>query len=172
MKSLALAILCSLLSVYYWSAIAYGQGDPAFPGVWELIPNQSTDIDHFGALSFELRQDDDRLTILQTWGSWRGYRDSLVLTPGGAPVDISVSNWVFPSNVFMGLMMVVGERRQVSARWESEGTVLRIDERCIVRGSQGKVPVSTIHRYELSPEKDILVYRVERSTRKSGPEVK
>ena len=172
MKSLWLTLSCIVLLTLCCFPIAHAQSAPALFGTWELIPDQSTDIDHFGALSVDLHQNGDQLIVVQNWISRRSVRDSLVVTPGGPPVDVAVRNWVFPSNVFMGLMMPVGEKRQVSARWEGGGTVLRLDERFAVRGSQGKIQVSAIHRYELSPEKDVLFYRVERSTRTSGPDVK
>ena len=35
---------------------ASGQGSHPLPGTWDLVPGQSTDIDHFGALTVELRQ--------------------------------------------------------------------------------------------------------------------
>jgi len=150
---------------------ASGQGSHLLQGTWELVPDQSTDIDHFGALTVELRRTGERLTICRTWGRGRTFRDSLSLVPGAPPVDLPVQSWVFPSNIFMGLRMPLGEKRRVSAAWEGEKR-LRVDERILVRGSQGVVPVTAVHRFELSDEDDILVYRMERSSRKSGPETK
>jgi hypothetical protein len=72
----------------------------------------------------------------------------------------------------MGLRRVEGEKREISAKWDDGGTTLRVDERLPIRASQGSVRVDVVHRYALSPEKDILFYRLERSTRKTGPEVK
>jgi hypothetical protein len=140
-------------------------------GMWDLMPEQSTDIDHFGALTLEFRQSGDRLTICRTWGRGRTVRDSVALVPGAGPVDVPVRSWVFPSNIFMGLRMPVGEKRLVSAAWDG-GKRLRVEERFLVRGSQGVVPVTAIHRYEVSEEDDILSYSVERSSRRSGPETK
>jgi hypothetical protein len=172
MRTLPPIVAALILSIGISAPPAHGQADPALLGSWELIPTQSTDIDHFRALSIEIRQTGDRITILQVWKARLSYRDSIVVTPGGAPIDVPVESWVFPSNVFMGLMMPVGEKRRISARWEQGGKGLRLDERFMVRGSQGEAPVVAIYRYELSNEKDILFYHVERATRKTGPAVK
>jgi len=150
----------------------YGQGNPDLLGTWELIPDKSTDIDHFGALTVALRTEGNSIVVLQTWGGRRSVRDSLAVVPGGSAVEVPVKNWVFPSNVFMGLRMPEGEKRRISARWDEGGAVLRLDESYNLRGSQGKAPVTVVHRYELSKEKEVLFYRVNRSTRTSGPEVK
>ena len=87
-------------------------------------------------------------------------------------MNITISDWVFPSNVFMGLMMPVGEKRQVSAQWENKGTTLRVDEKFLVRGSQGEVPIIATHRFVHSPEQELLLYSLQRSTRTSGPDMK
>jgi hypothetical protein len=172
MKKLTLIGFFVFLFVRFCSPSAYGQSDSTLLGKWELIPDQSTDIDYFSGLSVEFRQEGSQLTILQTWRSRRSVTDSFVVTPGAAPVEVPVRSWVFPTNVFMGVRMLEGEKRQVSARWEDGGTVLQLNEQFSVRGSQGKVPETEVHRFELTKEKDILFYRLTRSTRTSGPEVK
>jgi hypothetical protein len=171
MNRIGLITLSALLLYAPPPERASGQESHPLLGTWDLIPDQSTDIDHFGSLTVEVRQSGERLTIRQTWGRGRTFRDSIVLVPGAGPVDLAVRTWVFPSNIFMGLRMPVGEKRHVSAVWEGEKR-LRVDERFLIRGSQGVVPVTAVHRYEVSDGDDILSYRMERSSRKSGPEMK
>jgi len=171
MTRTGLITLLTLLVSLYIPESASAQGSHPLLGTWDLIPDQSTDIDHFGALTVEVRQTGELMTLCQTWGRGRTFRDSLSFVPGGAPVDIPVRSWVFPSNIFMGLRMPEGESRRVSAAWEGEKR-LRVDERFLVRGSQGVVPVTALHRYELTDGDDILVCRMERSSRKTGPETK
>jgi hypothetical protein len=139
-------------------------------GTWDLIPAGSSDIDHFGALTVEVRQSGERLTIVQIWGRGRTYRDSVTLVPGGRSSDVAAGSWVFPWNIFMGVRMQPGQMRRLSAVWEGK-TALRVDEHFSLRGSQGPVPVVAVHRYEVSDQNDILTYRVERSSRKTGPPV-
>ena len=126
--------LLALLAFLYLPEWASGQGSHPLLGTWDLIPDQSTDIDHFGALTVELSQTGDLLTICRTWGRGRAFRDSLALVPGASSVDLTVRSWVFPSNIFMGLRMPVSEKRHVSALWEGEKR-LRVDERFQVCGS-------------------------------------
>ena len=171
-RNLFLIIITMLTCVISPPAVQC-QGNPALAGKWELIRDQSTDIDHLGTLTLEFTLRAKQAEIIQQWGarSRRGVRDSLVVTPGGAPVDLPVTNWVFPSNIFMGVRMPVGDKRHLSASWEDGGDRLRIEETCLLRTSQGKVRVTTTHSYQLTQEKDILTYRVSRSTRKTGPDV-
>jgi hypothetical protein len=172
MKSLFGLVVRRSLVALFLALPLYGQGNPDLLGSWELLPEKSTDIDHFRMLTLDLRAEGKSLTIVQTWRARKSVRDSLVLVPGGPPVDVPVNDWVFPANVFMGFRMPEGGKRKIAARWEGGGTILRLDESYALHGSQGKRPVSAVHRYELSQDKEILVYRLNRSTRKSGPEMK
>jgi hypothetical protein len=148
------------------------QSDSTILGSWELIPAKSTDIDWFGTLTIDISESGSRLTLVQVWGTRQAYRDSVVLTPGGGPTEMRMSNWVFPSNIFMGTRSAVGEKRRLSATWEQGRTALRVNEEKTVVGSQGIAPMGLVHRYELSKEKEILTYSVTRSTRKTGPAMK
>jgi hypothetical protein len=151
-------------------APAFAQGSGDLFGTWELLREESTDIDHFRTLSVEIRYSGEDVTILQTWVARVSIRDSVALRPGGPPVEVPVRHWVVPSNVFMGLRMPEGGRRRMSASWEQSGRTLRVEETYVFRGSQGKIPVTAVHRYEVK-EKDVLRYRIERSTRMTGPPV-
>ncbi len=172
MKPLVILMFSLLFASILMAPPAFAQGDASIVGVWELIPQKSTDIDHFGTLTVDIRESGKFLTLIQVWGTRNSFRDSLVLTPGGPSVDVPITSVVFPSNVFMGLMSPVGEQRRLSGKWGQGRSALRIDEQSSVRGSQGTVPMTAVHRYELSKEKEILFYSVTRSTRKQGPEVK
>lgn len=171
MKSATFFILCFCILAFSLVPPSYARQDTTLFGSWELVPQKSTDIDHFRTLRIDIRPLGDRVAISQTWVSRVNVKDSLLLTPGGKPVTVPVAGWVFPHNVFMGLRMVEGEVRTVSARWEHEGIDLRVEDRFNVQGSQGKIPLSVVHRYALSPEKEVLLYTVERATRTTGPEI-
>jgi hypothetical protein len=163
-------IISLLLLCLFGGAPALCQSQPTMLGRWELLPALSSDIDHFRGLTLELREEGKALILLQTWRSRVNIRDSLALIPGGEASEIRVTNWVVPGNVFMGLRMVEGSTRRISGAWEEGGRILRLEDRFLLRGSQGEVPVTVLHRFELSQGEEILTYRVERSTRKvSGP---
>ena len=164
---LALIVMCSLFVLPSFSG-----GLPAFNGKWEYIPHKSTDIDLWGTLSVEIRHSGDGLTVINTWGKGRSFKDSLHLTTTGSRTMVPVRNRVFPSNVFMGLMMPEGTNRQVSASWDDKGTVLKVDEEFRLRGSQGEMGAHAVHRYVLADDGETITYSIQRSTRTTGPEIR
>jgi hypothetical protein len=150
----------------------FAQGDPAYVGKWEMLPAQSTDIDLWGTLSVEFRSVGTTVGLVEQWGGARNFRDSLVLRTGGAVNAVPIRNRVFPSNVFMGLMMPVGSTREIVAEWQENGTGFTWEEKFPVRGSQGVTPAIARHSYSLSADKELLTYTIHRSTRTSGPDVR
>jgi hypothetical protein len=152
--------------------LIFAQGDPAFVGQWELLPGQSTDIDLWGTLSINIRSVGSTVALVQQWGAGRNFKDSLVLRTGGTVNTVAIRNRVFPSNVFMGLMMPVGSRREIVAGWQDNGATFVWEEKSPLRGSQGPTPVTTKNTYTLSADKEALTYTIQRSTRTSGPEVR
>ncbi|MEW6510148.1 MAG: hypothetical protein AB1428_04240 [Bacteroidota bacterium] len=137
-----------------------------------MIPAHSSDIDHFRAMSVDFRTAGKELRIIQTWQARLSVADTLTVTPGGPGKEVTMTHWVNPFNVYMGLRLIEGEKKLVTARWDSSGRSLLIRERLTYHGSQGNVPVTISHRYSLTSEDDIMVYQVTRSTRKSGPEIR
>ena len=162
-SALLLAALCM------WPAVSAGSpGIPRLAGTWELLRDQSTDIDHFGALTITITLGGDRVTIVRTWGRGRTFRDTIACVPGGPPVELTVSDWVFPTNIFMGVRMAGGKPRRVRSSWEGD-TALAVEEQFSVHGSQGTAPVSARHLFRVAEDGDILFYTISRSSRVQGP---
>ncbi len=151
--------------------VAIPQGDPAFGGSWELVPAKSSEISLYGDLRIDFSTRGSEITLIQTWGNRRSFSDTLRLTSGGGVSRLRITNRVFPTNVFMGLSLPVGEERRISAVWIDGGNVLKLEEEFEVQGSQGPAPVRSIHRYALSPDREQLTYSISRSTRTSGPDL-
>ena len=158
----------------FWLAplLTFSAGDPAFNGQWHLIPDQSTEIDLYGTLSLEIQQHATDLTLIQKWGSRRSFSDTLKLKTNGTTVNLPITNRVFPTNVFMGLSKPVGQSRTISATWEDNGRLLKLEEKYTIQGSQGKTPLVNIHTYSLDSNSEILTYQINRSTRQTGPPIK
>ena len=154
------------------NAVSFSQDKLAFSGRWILIPEKSSEIGLYSTLSIEIRQTNTSVTIIQIWGTSRFFKDSVTLKTGGGVNTVPVRNRVWPTNVFMGLSMPVGGARELTATWEGKGERLNVEERSTLRGSQGGASVSSSHIYELSSGGELLTYRVLRSTRKTGPEVR
>jgi hypothetical protein len=168
MNSLRAAItLTFLLSL---PLLSLAQGKTGFNGKWEMIPQKSTEIDLYGTLSVEIRQTGNTVTVINAWGKGRSFRDSLTLKPA-TRTRVPVKNRVFPSNVFMGLMMVPGTERSVLASWSANGRVLKIEEEYPLRGSQGVITASALHTYTLNDDGETITYAVQRSTRTAGPQI-
>ena len=106
---------------------------------------------------------------MQRWGGRRSFVDSLVLPTDGSSTTVPVVNRVFPTNVFMGLSMPVGEQRTIRARWDEKRTLLTVEEEFAVRGSQGTSSVRSIHRYRYLPGDELVEYTIDRSTRPTAP---
>ena len=153
-------------------ALALTQGNPKFTGEWTLIPEKSSEIGLYNTLSIDFKQEDQYLTIIQKWGTSRSFSDTLHLKTDGKFSDFPIKDRVFPTNVFMGLSMNVGKTREIKANWEQNGQLLKLEFKYNIRGSQGNSPIHSIHTYELSPDHEVLIYKIERSTRKSVPEIK
>gem|GEM_PF-130487 len=171
MRSSILAFLMLLTSAPCVHS-TFAQTHADLTGIWELLPAQSSDIDHFRALTVTIRAKGEQLTIIHRWQSRLAVVDSVNITPGAPPVSIPATHWVFGSNIFMGRRYPEGSVRRYTASWEDGGKALVVREKSRLRGSQGEADVTTVHRYEFAEEKDILAYRVLRSTRNTGPEVK
>ena len=160
--------LTALFATFLTTHCATASGASGIEGKWESLAGQSTDIDLYGSLSVDVRFSDTHLTLIRQFGKERIFRDSLRLPLDGSQVSVAVNNRVFPTNVFMGLSMPVGGTRKVSAKRESPG-LFRVEETFQIVGSQGSHPESVTHRFELSPDGEILTYDLTRSTRTSGP---
>jgi hypothetical protein len=160
--------LTILFAMFLTALCTAASGAFDIEGKWESIAAHSTDIDLYGSLSVDVRFSATHLTIIRQFGTTRNFRDSLRLPLDGSQVPVAVTNRVFPTNVFMGLSMPVGGTRKVSAKRESAGR-FRMEETFPIVGSQGSHPQSVTHRFELSPDGEILTYDLTRSTRTSGP---
>jgi len=160
-----------ILPFFLFVTASFSQGNAGFTGKWEMIPHKSSDIDLYGTLSVEIRQSGKLVTVINTWGKGRSFKDSIGLATDGSTTRVGIHSRVFPSNVFMGLMMPVGTERLFKASWENGGALLRIDEQYSIRGSQGVAGANAVHTYLLSLDGETITYTIERSTRKTGPPV-
>ncbi len=153
-------------------ALTISQGNSNFNGQWTLLQEKSSEIGLYGALSIDFKQNGESVTIIQKWGEVRSFTDTLHLRTDGKFQDFPVKDRVFLTNVFMGLSLPVGKTKQVKAAWENDGSLLKLEQKYDIRGSQGYMPIAEIHTYQLAPDNETLLYKIERSSRKSGPAVK
>ena len=164
MKRKKSSVLVLAVQLFVTLFAVAGSND-AFNGKWIIIKEKSSEIDLYGTLSLEFQQKGDLLTLIHQWGSRRSFKDTMKLKLSGKSIQIPVKNRVFPTNVFMGLSMPVGDKKQIKASLRKKGSVLEIEETYFVLGSQGRSKVKDIHTYALGSDPNVLTYTIERSTR-------
>ncbi|MDD8026947.1 MAG: GxGYxYP family putative glycoside hydrolase [Acidobacteriota bacterium] len=154
-----------ILVLLFGGAAAFGAQRPGLDGEWVLVPQSSTEIDLYGALTVEIAGTNGELTLIRTFGGSRPFKEVWALKIGGFANKIPIPDRVFPTNVFMGLSLPVGSQRTVEAYWDKPDSVLRLEETCDVLASQGQAPLRSRHvlRAGLSP--DLMTYTITRPTR-------
>jgi hypothetical protein len=143
---------------------ALGQDAESIEGTWTLIPHKST---HLGwrTLSLEIDTSGDRVAIVSNWGRGRRTLSDTLDLKIGETNTVPVTHRVFVTNPTIGLKMLVGEPRYITAEWVEESTVLRVTEQAPAQGSQGRTEVRTTPTYSPTPEPGVISYEVERPTR-------
>ncbi len=164
MKHLIFSLLLS-------STLLLAQPATDFWGEWELIPQASSEISLYGTLSLQLQNHEQGISIIQKWGRGRSFSDTLTLKTDGTANELKVPHRVWPTNVFMGLSMIPGDKRRLTATWQENNRQLSIDYTYDIHGSQGIRSVFATHVYELLDDDQTLVYRISRSTRETGPPI-
>ncbi len=152
--------------------VASSQAEETFVGDWTLIRERSSEIDLYETVSLNIQLTGANLTLIQKWGTGRSYIDTLKIKVDGSALTVPIKSRIFPTNVFMGLSMPVGKVKKVSARWEIPKKKLIINEAYDILGSQGANALSIVHTYQFTPNQEALIYRIERSSRQTGPAIK
>jgi hypothetical protein len=142
----------------------------AFNGKWKLIKQKSSDIDYFQTMTLDFSIKKDEVTIKQELGPRRKYEEKMILKTNGIINKVEIKDNTFPTHIFMGLKMP-GGKKEVKANW-LKNNILEINEKYEIQCSQGSRPMDIIHSFELSADKNLLIYKITRNTRKEGPDLK
>jgi hypothetical protein len=155
------------------TSITLAQIDQHFVGVWNYVPEKSTEIDLYATVSVEIQQSGSTVTLIQNWGTGRAFKDTVVLKnlAEKASAQMEITSRVFPTNVFMGLMMPPGATRTIAARYDKKAATISLDEKYPVQGSQGQAPLTVGSTYRLSDDKEFLTLTINRSTRAQSPPI-
>ncbi|MFH0989603.1 MAG: GxGYxYP domain-containing protein [bacterium] len=166
MKSLFHLIVISL-------AISTGVSaqEMAFNGKWKLIKQQSSDLDYFQYMTIQFTVKQDEITVVKEFGPKRKAQETLVLKTNGSKHYVPVIDRTFMSNLYMGIKLPPNEKKEVTAAWQKEN-VLVIHERYPITGSQGRKHIEADNVFELSSDKNLLTYRIRRSSRKAGSDLR
>ena len=134
-------------------------------GEWKLVPEKSSEISLYNTVALKVTLTDNTVTILQTWGGTRAFRDTVTLPVDGKKYTTTVRDRVWPTNVFMGVRVKSGATRELSATWEKKGEVLVVTETVPLLVSQGERSLTTEHRFTLSENGSMLTWKQVRPTR-------
>ena len=165
MKSLFRLIVVSLVALTGVSA-----QEMAFQGKWKLIKERSSDLDYFQYLTIQFTVKQDEIIVVKEFGPKRRCQETMILKTDGAVNSVTVTDRTFMSNLYMGLKLPSHTKKEVTATWRKENTLV-IHERYNVAGSQGRRLIEVDNMFELSSDKNLLTYRIKRSSRKTGPEL-
>ncbi len=155
------------VSFCFMTAVAFGSGRNDFSGSWDLVPQKSTVIPFYQALTVEFRVDGNVVTIVQKWGTRARdrFEDTVRLVTDGRKTAVPLQHQVAPGSVFLGLANIPGGHRQMTATWGPGPDVLTVTESLTARTSQGAAEITMMHTYALSAAEQLMTYTVQRATR-------
>ena len=162
MKHIHCTIVTAVLALMFLTAAAHAAG---LEGEWKMVPEKSSAIELYNTVALSITLADNAVTIRQTWGGGRAFRDTVTLPIDGRVHTATVRDRVWPTNVFMGVRMKPGSTRALSARWETKGEVLVVTETYPLLVSQGERSLTTEHRFMLSEQGTVLTWKQVRPTR-------
>jgi len=166
MKKLGMAIVLLLCG----TTLALSQ-NTAMNGKWKMINAKSSFLDYYSEMTLDIAVDKDKAEIITKMGPKRKYEEKITFTTDGKNNRIEIVDGTFATNIHMGLRLPLGTPKDVTAKWENDGS-LTVVEKYEYYASQGKKNGEMTMRYRLSPEKDLLTWEVIRPTRRKGPATK
>lgn len=140
-------------------------------GEWTLIPDESAPISYYNTISLDIQQKDSSLTIVQKWEEKFPHVDSFHLFINGQPDKVPVTSRIWPYQVFMGISLIPGTEKEVTAQWIKKDSILKIEEDYPVSVSQGKTTIHSIQTYTLSDEGQKLTIYIYRNSDRANSSV-
>ncbi|HEY6082470.1 MAG TPA: GxGYxYP domain-containing protein, partial [Chitinophagaceae bacterium] len=141
------------------------QDIPGMAGNWQLIPGKSDSGAFYHTISLHIQEARGRLELVQKWGDHFSFTDSMNLPDNGKVAMIRVDSRIWPYQVFMGVSMIPGSEKKVTAEWLNDKKTLKVDETYPVLVSQGKVEIHGSRVYTLSEDGEKLTMDVQRDSR-------
>lgn len=140
-------------------------------GEWTLVPDESTPVSYYNTISLDIQQKDSSLTVVQKWVEKFPHIDSFHVYINGEPNKVPVTNRVWPYQVFMGVSLIPGTEKEVSAQWINKDSILEVKEDYPVFISQGRTTIRSIRTYMLSDEGQKLTLSIYRNSDRSNSSV-
>ena len=159
---LMIILLCGLIPVSAQKQLLEGN--------WQLLPEKSAQIDLFNTVKLNITYTDKQFMIERIWGApSREFRDTFDLQVRSRKQTEIIQSRVFPTNVFMGMKVAEGQRRELTLDWKPGEIVAKIQEEYPGMVSQGDRVFQATHTFELEPVRNILTYTISRTGRENDP---
>lgn len=165
MKRILCSVLVAAVAMMLLVSSVYAAG---IDGEWKMLREKSSGIELYNTVALKIGLAGNAVTIQQTWGGGRAFRDTVTLPVDGKVHTAAVRDRVWPTNVFMGVRLKPGSTRELSARWEKKGETLVVTEKYPLLVSQGERSLTTEHWFTLSENGTILTWKQVRPTRPKG----
>lgn len=142
----------------------------AFNGKWKMINSKSSFLDYYRDLTVEFTVNKSDVAIITKMGPKRKYEEKMTLKTDGKPNMVEIMDGTFSTNIHMGLRLPLGDKKEVTAKWDKNSLI--IQEKSDVFASQGVKKNDVTFTYTLDPANQLLTCKIDRKTRKKGPETK
>lgn len=163
--------LLRLIAIALAAFTAAGAQQLGFQGKWTLIQEGSSNLDYFQSMTIQFSVGRDEITIDKQFGPRRPCSEKMVLKTDGTTKKLAVTDRTFMSNLYMGIKLPPHATKNVTATWRGENALI-VREHYTIVGSQGETPIDVNNVFELSSDRNLLTYTIQRSTRKPGSELK
>src|SRR5665213_1643800 len=151
--------LLVILFISYCNCL-FAQNNLGITGKWVLIPDESSALSYYNTINLDIQQENTTLRIVQKWESKFPKIDSVQLSTSGEINKSPVNNRVWPFQVFMGVSMIPGSEKEVTAKWIAKDSILQVKESYPVLISQGKVNMNGVRTYTLSNDGQKLTLNI------------
>ncbi len=163
-------IIVLLTFMIFININVFATGVDKYCGTWNLIHGKSSEIELYKNLQLNIHQINNRLVIIYKWGNLPYLMDTLVVNLNNNLSKKKITNRIFPTNVFMGLQMVVGTEMEIKYKTDtSNNSTFFI--KYMISGSQGQKQIQEIHSFHLFEHNNIMEYRISRSSRPSDADI-
>lgn len=155
-------IPCSLFLILFMTfcSCLFAQNNLGITGKWALVPDESTPLSYYNTINLDIQQSNTSLTIVQKWESKFPKIDSVQVSINGEVNKAPINNRVWPFQVFMGVSMIPGSEKEVTAKWVAKDSILEVKESYPVQISQGKVNIHGVRTYALSNDGQKLTLNI------------
>ncbi len=135
-------------------------------GEWEIVAPLSPSMDRYSRnMKVTIEVDGDRVSLGKDWGRRRSQAESYELTADGLPRPYPIERRNNLTTVYSALLATPGSDQQISATFEEDDRLLRLNVEYTVRTAQGEAILRETHTFRANSVEPLLHYTVKRDSR-------